>query len=109
MVKMNKYKYIVVPRGEHSNEIIGKMLLEVSAFDGNEVIFIEKKFERRGYFIRHDFVTTLENCRDKNLRYFLYSQEGDGAIRKYCIPRKKVSVQQKNTIKRLAEIKKRKK
>ena len=106
---MNKYKYIVVPRDEHSNEVIGKMLLEVSAFDGNEVIFIEKKFERRGYFIRHDFVTTLENCRDKNLRYFLYSQEGDGAIRKYSIPKKRPSVHQKKITTRLREIRSAKK
>ncbi len=56
---MNKYKYIVVPRAEHSNEIIGKMLLAISAFDRNQATFTVNKFEKIGYFIRHDFLTTL--------------------------------------------------
>ncbi len=106
---MNKYKYIVVPKDTYSNEIISKRLLEVCTLDGNEAIFFDKKAEKRGYFIRHDFVTTLKNCRDLNLKYLLYSQEGEGAIRRYCIPGKKKSEHQKKIIKQLREIRSAKK
>jgi hypothetical protein len=99
-----KYKYIVVPRDEHSNEVIASLLLQTAALDGSEVTFNFKEFEKRGYYVKHQFVTNLNNSINKNLRYFLYSQEGNGAIRKYSIPKKKVSSHMKQLKKRLKEI-----
>lgn len=101
---MATYKYIVVPRDAHSNEVIATNLAQTCSLIGNETTFSVDNKEKQGYYVTHQFITRLKNNRDPRVKVEFYEQEGNNPIKKYSIPGKKPSKKLREVRKQLKNL-----
>lgn len=102
---MPDFKFIIVPRDHHTNEVIAEALAQVCAIGSDtEVIFHVGTVEKRGYYVEHQFITKIKNFKDPRIKVELYKQQGTGPIKPYDIPQRKPAKKVREAKKRVKEI-----
>ena len=103
-------KFIVVPKGSFTYSSLGEFLNTFYRTDGEEIHFMLGAVPKDGFYIQHGVITKIMSTQPEWSRAIeFYSQEGGGKIRKYSIPAKNKSAKEKQAMKDLQTIIKRKK
>lgn len=100
-------KYIVVTKGSSfSRSSLGEFLNTFYRTDGEEAHFKLGTVPKDGFYVPHEIITRIKNDNPQwNNNFEFYSQEGGGKIRKYSIPSRNKSAEEKRVIEQLKKIK----
>lgn len=104
-MSVRETKYVIVPRDSFTYHALGEFLNTFYGTEGQDASFKWGNIEKNGFFIPHAVITKIKGMfSDWEKRFELYSQEGEGEIRKYSIPARKKSAKEKQAIDDLKKI-----
>lgn len=98
-------KYIVVTKNSFINSSFGEFLNTFYRTQGEEAHFMFGSVPKDGFYVLHGTITKIKStfkCWKESFEF--YSQEGDGKIRKYSIPGRKKTAEEKRVKLKLTEL-----
>ncbi|MEI7890967.1 MAG: hypothetical protein WCI36_03270 [bacterium] len=98
-------KFIVVAKGSFINSSFGEFLNTFYRTQGEEAHFMFGSVPKDGFYVSHGTITKIKSTfLEWKESFEFYSQEGDGQIRKYSIPSRKKTAEEKRVQLQLMEL-----